>query len=287
MKNFYRIALLVLCTVHFFQIPDAAAARVIATASYGLPPPPGGLSFDDSQRVTEATPAIADAQVNTFVNYTPLGTTIGALALSSASATDLKARASLAITAFDPDIVGEGFYVNASARMDDTYTLSGLIDVYASPVFHLDGELFSDTSYLTSRVHFYSNQFGTLFEQNGTPIPTPVDQPIIGDATLFSGSRFFDFTLYASVERNDTDIPAGDYTAYADFSSTVSLLGFALFEDAAMSKPIVDGVTVTGSDGQAIQVLDLTTLNAVPVPAAVWLFCSAVVGLIGLGRRRA
>jgi len=286
MKHIQGITLAILCAIQLAQIPDVAAARVIASASYGLPPPPGGISFDDSEFVIKTTPLSAMAQVNTIELYNPLAMSVGALALSSASATDLKARASLVIENFDPSVLGEGFFVNSSARLDDTFTMSGLSDAYASPVFHLDGELFSDSSYLASTVRFYSNQFGTMFERSGTPVPIPIDQPIVADAVAFSGSRFFDFTLYASVERNGTDIPAGDYTAYADFSSTISLLGFALFEDVAMTRPIVDGVTVTGSSGEAIPILDLSTPNLVPVPAAVWLFGTALVGLIGCRRRK-
>ncbi|MBS3951563.1 MAG: VPLPA-CTERM sorting domain-containing protein [Methylomicrobium sp.] len=48
-----------------------------------------------------------------------------------------------------------------------------------------------------------------------------------------------------------------------------------------------DGITILNDGAYGITAsLTPTTLNAVPVPAAVWMFGSAIVGLVGFGRRK-
>lgn len=281
--------LILLSACQLFIAGDAFAFRVIADAGYSLPAVPGGVSFDESDRNLSTLPGTSvSALANTVASYAPLATSVGVLAQSSASASDIKAGATLVIEDFDPAIRGEGFFVNASARLEDTYTTSSLESVFGSPVFGLTGDLFSSSSEIVSNLHFYVPQLGgTVFIQSGTSVPDSVNTMLTPSAIALSAPTFFSFQLYTSVEISGTDIAPGDYTGYADFYSTVSLLGFALFEDEAMTRPIVDGITVTNGAGEVVPLVDIGAPNPVPLPAAAWLFATALIGLLGLKRRKA
>jgi hypothetical protein len=295
MKKSIGSGLIIFCALQFLLVPEAFAATVFASASYWLPPPQGSTTpinygeFNSS----DDPGATVSAQANTTVLYrppnVPLGTAVSALALSSASASDITAGASLVVEDFDQDFPdGEGFFVDARAKLDDTYTTSSLVEIFGSPIFHLSGDLLSDSSVITSNVHFFSTQLGgTLFRQFSAPEVISIDEMVIPEAVAMSTPTFFSFDLFTTVESPSTDtfLP-GDYTTYADFSSTVSLLGFALFEDQAMTMPVLDGVTVTNSAGETVPLINLSSPNPVPLPAAVWLFGTALIGFIGYSRRR-
>lgn len=281
--------LIIFCALQFLLVPEAFAVRVNASASYSLPPPPGGTSFRYGEFNSSVVPGeTVSAQASTTELYLPLATAVSALALSSASASDIKAGASLVIEDFDQLILGDGFFVDSSASLEDTYTTSSLSDVFGSPVFHITGDLLSDSSAISSNVHFFSTQLGgTVFRQFAAPEVISIDETLIPEAVAMSTPTFFSFELLTTVESGSTDtfLP-GDYTAYADFSSTISLLGFALFEDQAMTRPVLDGVTITNSAGESVPLITLSSPNPVPLPAAAWFFGTALIGLFGFNRRR-
>jgi hypothetical protein len=295
MKKSIGSGLIIFCALQFLLVPEAFAATVIAFAGYSLPPPQGS---DTPYSYGETNSSVVDgetvdAEAITTETYgpldVPLGTTVSALALSSASASDITASASLVIEVSDQDFPhDEGFRVDASAGLEDTYTTSSLADVFGSPVFHLTGDLLSDSGAIRSHVQFFSLQLGgTLFMQFDTPEVISIDEMLIPEAVAMSTPTFFRFDLSTTVESESTGtFPPGIYTTYADFSSTVSLLGFALFEDQAMTRPVLDGVTVTNSAGETVPLINLSSPNPVPLPAAVWLFGTALIGMFGFGRRR-
>jgi hypothetical protein len=294
MKKSNGWQLVLLCVLQLFAAGDAFATRVIASASYSLPPVPGDVGFGDSDFNLSTTPgASVSATVNRIALYSPLDTAVGALAQSSASATDLRVNSSLVIEDFDTSILGEGFFVSSRATLEDTYTTDSLDAVFGTPVFRLTGELFSDSSNLTSTIHFFSDQLrdqlsgtGTLFTGSGTPVLNSVDMLLTPSAVELSEPTFISVQLNASVGSVGTGFAAGDYTAYANFASTVSLIGFALFEDEAMTRPIIDGITVTNGAGEVVPLVDGTAPNPVPLPAAVWLFGSGLLGFVGVARRK-
>jgi hypothetical protein len=56
-----------------------------------------------------------------------------------------------------------------------------------------------------------------------------------------------------------------------------------VFEDEAMTIPVTSGVTITSdSTGETIPVNPVV----VPIPSAVWLFGSGLLGLVGISRRK-
>lgn len=298
MKKSIGSGLIIFCALQFLLVPEAFAATVFASASYFLPPPQGSTTpYRYGEFNSSVVPGeTVSAQANTTEFYRPLGvplgvpaTAVSAVALSSASASDITASASLVIEVFDQDFPhGEGFFVDSSARLEDTYTTSSLADVFGSPVFHLTGDLFSDSGAIRSHVQFFSPQLGgTVFMQFDTPEVISIDEMLIPEAVAMSTPTFFSFDLFTTVESESTGtfLP-GNYTTYADFSSTVSLLGFALFEDQAMTRPVLDGVTVTNSAGETVPLINLSSPNPVPLPAAAWFFGTALIGLFGFGRRR-
>ena len=271
--------------LQLFVINTSQAVTLTATYGISLPPPPGGVSIDDSgfvRSTSAATPASAGNTIN--ASYYPLATVIDATATATASATDLKAGATFNMTGFDTSILGEGFFINALAIISDTYTTTSAMDLFASPIFQLSGDLTSSSSEFTSSVNFFSTQYGSLFSQTSTSASTPpINTIIMPTAMPITGSIFLDFRLNTSVERTNTAIPAGDYMASADFTGTVNFLGFALFEDAEMTIPILSGVDILNGDGMAVPIISAP--SAVPVPAAFWLFLSGLSLFIPLKRK--
>jgi len=94
----------------------------------------------------------------------------------------------------------------------------------------------------------------------------------LGGLNTTSGDAQLTFTGFfsggGSITQN-VDTFAGDY-------NLISFSGFVGLSSLAVSAP---------SDGR-FPVIDNVVLNAVPVPAAVWLFGSALAGLGWLGRRQ-
>ena len=73
-----------------------------------------------------------------------------------------------------------------------------------------------------------------------------------------------------------------DPTARPDFSASGGAITFGFFR--ANSTPGASGYSIdAGIDNWSVT---LHTASAVPVPAAVWLFATALVGLVGFGKRR-
>ena len=67
---------------------------------------------------------------------------------------------------------------------------------------------------------------------------------------------------------------------------TAAGLGLALYEVFVFGFPVRPAVESQVWTVQARFTANSYTLNPVPVPAAVWLFGTALVGLLGFGRRR-
>jgi len=118
-------------------------------------------------------------------------------------------------------------------------------------------------------------------------------------ASLPSGMLDFGSSLSAAdVNGNRTaTISAGGFSNYADGSGFFS---FATLNFLAVPPPSVSTLVVSAStfggwqDGQAfaqpvtIDAFNSASIhvNAVPVPAAAWLFGSGLIGLVGIARRK-
>ena len=92
----------------------------------------------------------------------------------------------------------------------------------------------------------------------------------------------------------------GDFTAINSASQTLTLTGSDNFilglstdggaswvADLAVNQVGANAYTVLFNNGGTFLQVDVRIVPAVPVPAAVWLFGSGLVGLIGLARRKA
>jgi hypothetical protein len=127
------------------------------------------------------------------------------------------------------------------------------------------------------------------------------------DDGLGNGSNGFNYLLANNEQLIFTfseEVTVGSITASADFSSgdfnltyeggTISNIPAPIdsppsFNATTLLNITTTSFTITGTDNYAlIEGLGdvFTTASAVPVPAAAWLFGSALVGLAGLGRRK-
>ncbi|MCO6411886.1 MAG: VPLPA-CTERM sorting domain-containing protein [Thiogranum sp.] len=113
-----------------------------------------------------------------------------------------------------------------------------------------------------------------------------------GVVTLLGGSldgEFLNFGLangegytgYNSVTANPPTVNAGAPTIYGIFATTLDL-------SDAFGNGTFSGLNLDISNSSAVPSLIGTTASAavVPVPAAVWLFGSGLIGLVGLARRK-
>lgn len=59
---------------------------------------------------------------------------------------------------------------------------------------------------------------------------------------------------------------------------------------AITSEKLITSIHIGGANGEAISestfVMDNLTIGAVPIPSAVWLFGSGLLGLVGAARRK-
>lgn len=104
--------------------------------------------------------------------------------------------------------------------------------------------------------------------------------------TLVSG-----YSVQAFISDFTSDFGYNETTSY-DITST----GFHSFDHVISSDPGVNGVSqwgfrvvgpnVWGTDVAAQGNIQIAHVNAVPVPAAAWLFGSALIGLVGIKRKK-
>jgi hypothetical protein len=127
-------------------------------------------------------------------------------------------------------------------------------------------------------------QFGTVLTQQGVnPVTT-----LTFDFDIFSimfnyggGGGNFNGIVYdiASSQlgsfidpsMTNTSIPYPPVT----LSSSTAIRSFSFFDSVGTGGSAIDNL-----------ILDTGSVSAVPVPAAVWLFGTALIGLVGFGKRR-
>lgn len=69
------------------------------------------------------------------------------------------------------------------------------------------------------------------------------------------------------------------------FSIGGSAFSIALF-DLSPTSPRMEVVREASPGGEEILILDSYSINVVPIPASLWLFCSALAGFVVIGKRR-
>ena len=151
---------------------------------------------------------------------------------------------------FDVDTSRDGFYILTDGRVINQQDRSGYDYFYAD--FVAGGLLDGDTLACPGTcVEEYN--YGWAFSRGSST-----------RATYLTGGESYDFSqVYSGLLH------------LSDWAVGTSVLGYESF---------------TGTDGARSIVyssLTVTSITAVPVPAAVWLFGSALLGFIGLNRRKA
>ena len=178
----------------------------------------------------------------------------------------------------DPNISGEAYglqtYQNISGTTQ-TYTLN----------LSLDGDVLKapGSSYIDAEVDIFT---GTDIVANFSSCGGSAAEWMAGFSSYICGSQIgIGFTPYIEIavdgpqsltDSVSFDIAAGDtFTIYAELTA----LTFGGYADAFSTL----GMTFDDTSSLAA----LGPMTAVPVPAAVWLFVSGLVGLIGVARRKA
>ena len=145
--------------------------------------------------------------------------------------------------------------------------------------------------------------FGTMDYFNGTiSIPTGADAVDLSVALNFtSPSGFvenflFELGLITTPNTSDPNASAdfvnfdntvpSNFFSFAGTDYTLEFLGFGLLTGGGFT--IQDSFRVLEGESASVDLLGriTSTPSAVPVPAAVWLFGSALLGLVGFGRRK-
>lgn len=163
---------------------------------------------------------------------------------------------------------------NVTGSVGDN-SLADLNDVDIFSFSLLDGQTFSSSiSYTGLWNPVDTNPVMTLFMENGGNY-YPVAST---DPDSFGTS--FSFTPWVS----------GDYflTVTSDFNQGVDAFGNLQSSFEFLTTESILGTANAGFHGQSFTSFnyDITTTGAVPVPAAVWLFGSGLLGLVGAARRR-
>ena len=122
-----------------------------------------------------------------------------------------------------------------------------------------------------------------------------------GSDSMTENNEAFNFNGYDSITIN---VSAGDVLDFSFQSATASAMtpvdnasgnnleGLGIMSGDGMSELVLgynDNITLTGPgmDADYDDMLVRAEFSAVPVPAAVWLFGSGLLGLIGIARRKA
>ncbi len=112
-----------------------------------------------------------------------------------------------------------------------------------------------------------------------------------GTATSDLGSAAIGYTFGFFI-RFYGDIGGGIMSEETYFSDDTPMDSFSIFHNpygfaSTNFSEVALGVGVPGSNGtQGIALVGVHDVAPVPIPAAAWLFGSAAIGLLGLGRRR-
>jgi hypothetical protein len=116
-----------------------------------------------------------------------------------------------------------------------------------------------------------------MFDDSDTGFTNPLDVPLPSLVTISGPDTFGDFTATNSLTTNSLTLAGNNW-----FILGVNSGGTWMADTFASCNSAVNACTVTFADGSVLSV----DTQVVPVPAAVWLFGSGLVGLVGVARRR-
>ena len=102
------------------------------------------------------------------------------------------------------------------------------------------------------------------------------------------GIQNFMDTIFFGNPLNSSSTSDGDvaFTAGTTVSGSLTLTGLGIFDPTnAATLELVSGYNDSAADWVRLET-GTTAVSPVPVPAALWLFGTALIGLVGLGKRR-
>jgi hypothetical protein len=256
------------------------AARVIVSVDLnsGSFPAPTGMNsssaFEDSAAPMPDPPFEVSASTNTGFETTATVWIGKAFATADPFFRTQGVRTALDLSDFDESINGQ---INqlASARYSESFNVvggGGSPDTFfLSPIFQLDGELQASPGVparLLMNMELINvttgvNQVVTLITRSAPADgSTLIVNELIDTSVLGVGSSdvvFMRLSLSVNIESFSVSaLAAGDYIALLDFASTSTFLGFAVWEDEAMtiSIPASSGIGIHTEDGDPIPVID-------------------------------
>jgi len=287
---------------------SAQADALLSASTYWSIGTSAATSLPDHDSVLDALYLPADippasASSSNTLTFDDYSTVWNTNSVAHATTTQLGVSTSFSLTDYDARIDGPldlGLIdQGADARYRDIFVVDSLSTVYLSPIFDINGTLSAtpgiDLGLYMGLVINTVGVGGTTEIYNLIDEAAPVDGSLLpindhfSPATAYEaagGSLIqFDLSLSATVGTIELSSLAdgASYSALADFDSTSTFLGFAAFEDAEMTIPVTSGVMITSSStGETIPIIT----QVVPVPAAMWLFGSGMLCLIGIAGRK-
>lgn len=260
--------------------------------------PRDGSDFQSVNSVPSDPPLLVSASSSNILTFNAYSTVWNTASLARATPTELGVSTSFSLTDFDTNINGQ-LNQGAQARFRDVFSIDALGTVYLSPIFDLVGTLSATPGIDIGLI--LNVTINTVTVPGTTELFTLIDVAAPNDGTVLAvNANVAPTTSYAAPAGSSIQVDVGlaamitdlqltslsdgvSYAALADFYSTSTFRGFAVYEDAAMLIPVTSGVLITSTSTGAI--IPIVT-QAVPVPATAWLFGSGLLGLIGIARRK-
>jgi hypothetical protein len=137
----------------------------------------------------------------------------------------------------------------------------------------------------------WSNNFGIQTEMFSRDPVVTVNTIMIGgllpSATyVYNGNMNFMDTIFFGNPLNSSSRGDVAFTAGTIVSGSLTLTGLGIFHPTdAATLELVSGYNDSAADWVRLEA-GTTAVSPVPVPAALWLFGTALIGLVGFGKRR-
>lgn len=175
----------------------------------------------------------------------------------------------------------------ASLGTTATETIGAINDTnLAGKDFLLTGYSYSRNSFTGAEIlsisHFVSGGGSLFLVGEGNPSFSPLNSAInlvlaaVGSTMRLSTTDNFDNGGFTSLSSLTTGTPFGS-----------GINGFTVAYASSISLGTAGQAVVSGiADASFGTAVGFESLSAVPVPAAIWLFGTALIGLVGFGKRR-
>ncbi|MCK9607318.1 MAG: hypothetical protein M0R33_12825 [Methylomonas sp.] len=181
-------------------------------------------------------------------------------------------------TAFDSNGSSAGG-MNGAAYSTNVYAKPGGYALNDAPLLNLTHQLVSSTSgNLVTVTSFLQNSTDVVTGGGYDVTVTPMAYGTMGDGNIRNYNAFFTL-VFDSTNLTDTSATA-DQIVYGDMTA-LGLMGPMLTGSMGMT-----AFSGGGSMGGAPLSLSISEVAPVPVPAAGWLFGSALLSLLGASRRK-